>query len=48
MGKSIAVEHKHLADLISAKQVKLYGQVISWICIKINFIKLGITPVHCS
>ena len=37
MSKSTAVAYKHLADLISAKRGEPYGQVISWIRIKINF-----------
>ena len=34
MSKSTAAAYKHLADL---KRGEPYGQVISWICIKINF-----------
>ena len=37
MSKSTAVAYKHLADLISAKRGEPYGQVISWVRIKINF-----------
>lgn len=35
--KSTAVAYKRLADLISVKRSEPYGQVISWIRIRINF-----------